>query len=499
MLNKPNRKAQIREEIKKSSRDAFILKEMKRLGMWPNDEDKPSLQEELITRRKEIQKEISDLSKKNRRYENREAELNKYKKQRLLDSREKQKLNKLKKKEAHENKQKERRESLGEDINYLGKRYSHQLKDKKCDIDVLSQHNLSHITDVKSLATTLKVSVYDLRFLCFDRKLSKQCHYISYGIKKKTGGIRKISAPKPKLKRAQRAILDEILYKLKPSEYAHGFTIQKSIVTNAKPHVGSDIVVNMDLKDFFPTIDYKRVFGFFKKIGFSSQLATILSLICTIPDYEIIKVHGAIWYLNNDQSRVLPQGAATSPMITNLICKRMDHRLAGIAQKLNFKYTRYADDLTFSGPVTSRSNINQLKWQVKSVIIDEDFVLHPKKTRVMVPGHRKEVTGIVVNEKLNISRKKLKAFRSLLYQIEKDGPKGKSWGDPKVDVLASIEGFARYIFMVNPEKGKPFMNQVSAIISKHRPKPKKVKNLNLVDKIKNTFSSKSKKSWWKFW
>ena len=489
MKDTPERRAALRAEIRKTSRDEFILKEMKRMGIWPNDQDKPTVQEAIIKRRSELREEIRDLNKKNKRYENREAELNKYKKNRLKQSREKQKLNKQKRADDREAKKVARREALGEDINYLGKRFSAQLKEKQCDADLLAKNNLGHITDVATLSEALKISVYDLRFLSFSRKLSKHCHYTSFGIKKKNGDIRKISAPKPKLKSAQRAILDSILYKMQPSTHAHGFLNNKSIVTNAKPHVSASVVVNMDLKDFFPTLDYPRVFGFFKKVGFSPQLSTILALICTIPDHEQLKVHGEIRYLNQD-SRRLPQGAATSPMLTNLICRRMDSRLAGIAKSLGFTFTRYADDLTFSGPTSCRKNINKLMWQVRSVIKDEDFKIHPDKTHVMVDGHRKEVTGIVVNDKLNISRKKLKAFKAVLFQIEKDGPNGKTWGDPQVDLFSSIEGFARYVHMVNPEKGKEFISRVAAITKKHNPRPKK--NFRRP-------SGDSDKPWWKFW
>ncbi|MEL6989339.1 MAG: reverse transcriptase domain-containing protein, partial [Bacteroidota bacterium] len=267
----PERRKQIREEIKKTSRQAFIMKEMKRLGFWPNTKDKPTLQEQLIERRTTLQQEIRELSKKNNRYENREAALNQYKKERLRKSKEQQKLNKQKRKEAHEAKQVQRREAMGKDIHYLGKRYSHLLKETQCDQDALAKNQLGHIHDVASLSNALGISVYDLRFLAYDRKLSKHSHYITYGIKKKSGGIRKISAPKPKLKKVQRAILENILYKMLPSKYAHGFVKDKSIVSNALPHMGSSIVINMDLQDFFPTIDYPRVFGFFKSIGFSPQ------------------------------------------------------------------------------------------------------------------------------------------------------------------------------------------------------------------------------------
>lgn len=492
------RRAQIRKQIRETSRDEFILSEMKRLGIWPENEERPQLAEHLIKRRGELQREIADLNKQQKIYDNKEAYLNKVRKERMKRSREQQRANRQKRIDTKLAKKNAKKMAMSKDIDYLGKVYSRQLQDKECDLEALAKNKLPIIQNVEGLAKELGVLVKDLRFLSYDRKLSKVSHYITYGIKKKSGGIRKISAPMPKLKRAQRAILDNLLSKLIIHPNAHGFAPSKSIVTNAKPHIGEDIIINMDLKDFFPTIDYKRVFGLYKKLGFSPQIATILSLICTMPEEEKIKVHGQVRYLNNGK-RFLPQGAPTSPMITNIICRRMDARMQGIATKLGFSYTRYADDMTFSGPKSIRSEVNKLLWQVKSVIKAEDFTIHPDKTKIMGNGQCKEVTGIVVNEKANISKKKLKAFRAVLFQIEKDGLEGKTWGEAP-DLLNSIQGYARYVHMVNPEKGKMFLKQVNAITKKYRPKKKKI----FQKKKTRTISTDGKaaggsKPWWKFW
>lgn len=495
----PQRRAQIRKQIKETSKDEFILSEMKRLGMWPENKEQPKLTEHIINRRGELQREITVLNKEQKIYEDKEAYLNKIRKERMKRSREQQKLNKQKRIDKKLAKKNAKKLAMANDINYIGKVYSRRLQEKECDLEALAKNKLPIIQDVIGLANELGVPVKDLRFLCYDRKLSKVSHYIQYGIKKKSGGIRKISAPKPKLKKTQRAILDKLLSRMIIHPKAHGFVPSKSIVTNAIPHIGEDIVINMDLKDFFPTIDYKRVFGMFHKLGFSPQISTILSLICTMPQEEKIKVHGQIRYLNNGK-RLLPQGAPTSPMITNIICRRMDARMEGIATNLGFTYTRYADDLTFSGLKSTRNKVNKLLWQVKSVIKAEDFKVHPSKTKIMSNGQCKEVTGIVVNKKANISKKKLKAFRALLFQLEKDGLEGKSWGEAP-DVLNSIQGYARYVYMVNPKKGKKYLAQVNTLTNKYRPKPKE--KIFTKQKTKPT-SDRTKagggdKSWWKFW
>ncbi len=483
-----SRKKEIRKEIRKSSRQEFILNEMKRLGFWPNDEDRPSLAEEHLQKQIKLSNEIRELSRKDKAFQNKDAVLKRFKKERLRKSREKQKENKEKREEERLERKAAWAKQQTKDIIYLGEKYSASLQNKTNDLETLQKNNLPKIQNVLELAKVLKTSINELRFLSYHRFVSKSSHYIRYAIPKKSGGVRKISAPQPRLKTVQRSILDELFSKLSVSEYAHGFLNQKSILTNATPHIKADLVVNMDLKDFFPTLDYKRINGLIRKLGFSDQIATVLSLICTEPVEEKVKIDGEIFYVNQGE-RVLPQGAPTSPMLTNVICFRLDQRMAGIARKLGFTYTRYADDMTFSGDEASRQNIKKLMWQTKAVIKDEGFNIHPKKTKIMSTGNRKEVTGIVVNEKTSIEKSKLKSFRALLYQIEKDGPVGKKWGTSS-DLMGSILGFARYIYMVDPVKGKKYLAQVEAIRKKHAPKKVKPSGIK---------KPEGGKPWWKFW
>lgn len=479
-LNNDERRQEIRDEIKASSKQEFILKEMKRLGFWPDDAQKPHLAETHIKRQSQLNTEIRELSKKNKAFENKEAVLLKLKKERMKRSRQQQKENKKRREEDRLAKKAEWKEKQAKDILYLGKPFTAALKNKTNDQEKLRKNKLPALQDVLELAEKLETTVSELRYLSFYRPLTKVSHYIRYAIPKKTGGLRHISAPMPRLKKVQRSILNNLLSNIPISDYAHGFVSDRSIVSNARPHIKADLVVNMDLKDFFPSLDFKRVCGLYRKLGFSDQIATVLALICTEPVEEKIKVDGEIFYLSEGE-RVLPQGSPCSPAITNIICRRLDQRMAGIGRKLGFTYTRYADDMTFSGSESNRNNIKKLMWQTQAVIKDEDFTLHPDKTRIMSNGARKEVTGIVVNEKANISRKKLKQFRALLFQIEKDGLKGKTWGNSD-DLLASIQGFARYVYMVDSVKGKKYLDQVQGIKNKFAPKPK-------VDK----------KPWWKFW
>jgi len=495
------RQKEVRSGIQKMGREGFVLSEMQRLGFWPKDSDKPSVAEQVVKRRHQLSQEIRDLAKKQKRFENKEAVLKAYRKERLRKSRELQKLNKAKRADARLAKKLEWKKKQAKDIIYLGEGVSGNLHKKENNLELLAKNHLPITQDVVGLATTLSTTVNELRFLSFQRSVYKKSHYMHYTIPKKAAGLRKISAPMPRLKKVQRAILDELLIKLENSNEAHGFITKRSIVTNANPHVGAEVVINMDLKDFFPSINHNRVYGLFKYLGYSDQISTILALICTQPSGEKVKLHGEEFYINST-SRVLPQGAPTSPAITNIICRKMDARLLGIAKSLGLKYTRYADDLTFSGPASVRRDLNKLFWRVKGVVKSEGFALHPKKTKIMSNGNRKEVTGVVVNEKPAVSRKKLKAFRALLYQIEKDGPKGKHWGSGP-DLMESILGYARFIYMVDPAKGKKFLAQVKAIRSKYKPKKAKLFFKPKAAPNPTGIPPKDKgdddKPWWKIW
>jgi RNA-directed DNA polymerase len=222
------------------------------------------------------------------------------------------------------------------------------------------------------------------------------------------------------------------------------------------------VAINLDLENFFPSISYRRVKGIFGSLGYSEAVSTIFGLICTESDLTQIEMDGRNYYIAQTE-RHLPQGAPSSPALTNILCRRLDRRLQGLANSRGFTYTRYADDLTFSttNPEKLR-DVGNILQGVGSIVAHEGLTVHPDKTRVLRQSQQQEVTGVVVNEKLNVDRATLKRFRATLYQIEKDGLAGKRWGKGE-DVLMSIEGFANYVAMVNPAKGIEFLAKVKQI------------------------------------
>jgi hypothetical protein len=200
-----------------------------------------------------------------------------------------------------------------------------------------------------------------------------------------------------------------------PHEAATGFVLEKSIVDNAKKHVGHHYVLNMDLKDFFHTFDKNRVkMGFmfkpFNLNGDKEPLAFLLASLCTHP-FEI----------DGEVKTVLPQGSPTSPTLTNILCKKLDRRLTGLANRFGATYTRYADDITFSSPHNIYTD-EAFNKELKRIIgEDQKLVINPKKTRLQKAGYRQEATGLIVNEKVNVRRRYVKQIRMWLYYWEKYG------------------------------------------------------------------------------
>lgn len=223
--------------------------------------------------------------------------------------------------------------------------------------------------------------------------------YRYFSIPKRRGGIREIASPYPSLLEVQYWILINILKNMEASQFAHGFLVGRSIVTNASLHLGSNHFLKMDLKDFFPSIRINRVISVFKHAGYKHNVALSFAQLCTLNGY-------------------LPQGAPTSPQLSNIIAKRLDYRLAGLAKCWNLTYTRYADDLAFSGNYISQSFISA----VNAIIIDERFNVNEDKTRLVRGKGKKIVTGISVSsDTLKLPKKTRRELRQEVHYLTVNG------------------------------------------------------------------------------
>lgn len=272
------------------------------------------------------------------------------------------------------------------------------------------------LTDAKRMLYGEECKPVQLKSLTYytDPSLCKW-RYKSFTIKKKSGEDRIIHAPAAGLTSILRVLNFVLQCIYMPHEAATGFVMDKSIVDNAKKHVGQNYVLNMDLKDFFHTFDRNRVkMGFiyepFNLNGDKEPLAFLLASLCTHP----IEIDGVV-------QTVLPQGSPTSPTITNILCKKLDRRLAGLAKRFGATYTRYADDITFSSQHNIYTN-EEFNKELKRIIeADQKLVINPKKTRLQKASYRQEATGLIVNDKVNVHKRYVKQIRMWLYYWENYG------------------------------------------------------------------------------
>ena len=238
--------------------------------------------------------------------------------------------------------------------------------------------------------------------------------YSHFAIPKRAGGVRFIAAPNPRLLYLQRQLLHVFSDMYKPRKPVHGFVPNRSAVSNAEEHINRNHVVNIDLKDFFPSITEDRVSGLLRVLGVPIDVrAAILSICCV--------------------NRQLPQGAPCSPILANMICLRMDRQLMGFCKTRRIRYTRYADDLTFSlyaaphqlfsdgVPNPGKLNLNQLSEELLTIISNNGFSPNEEKLRYFGPTSRKEVTGLVVTDRVNVPRRFVRTIRAILYDIETNG------------------------------------------------------------------------------
>ena len=248
-------------------------------------------------------------------------------------------------------------------------------------------------------------------------------HYRCLLVPKRRGGLRLIEAPMPRLKALQRRVLDGFLNTLPCHEAAHGFVPGRNVATHAAGHAGQEVVIRFDLRDFFPSIGRARVSATLRTLGFPDAVVERLVLLCLTrtppPVRERLREDGSIDFDGAKRlaSWHLPQGAPSSPALANLCAFPLDLRLDGLAHRLGARYSRYADDLVFSGPAALRRDQRVLRSWVEAIVEDEGFRLRHDKTRAMPSGGRQTVTGVVVNEKPNLAREDFDRLKAELHRL----------------------------------------------------------------------------------
>jgi RNA-directed DNA polymerase len=372
-----------------------------------------------------------------------------------LDQDERKRRKEQKQKEAAERKRRHAEEVAHRkqtDIVFLGRGVSGGLADRRANVEKLQRLQLPLLAAPADLAKALNITIPRLRWLAFHAETATVTHYVRFQVPKKSGGMRELSAPHHDLAAAQQWILMHVLEKIPTHDAAHGFVPGRGTMSNAVPHVGRATVINLDLKDFFPSITFPRVKGIFQDLGFSPAIATLLGLLCTECPRRKVEYNGKTYFVATGP-RGLPQGACTSPALSNLLARRLDSRLAGLAKKLGFTYTRYADDLTFSGDGPAAEKTAYLLARIRHIVADENLVMNEKKTRVQRPAKRQTVTGIVVNKRPNVPRHLAKRLRAILHQAKKNGLAAQN-REQRDNFEPWLSGMIAYVQMVNPERGK---------------------------------------------
>ena len=281
---------------------------------------------------------------------------------------------------------------------------------KKSDKEII--HHFSNLKALNDIASLLEVSCDKFKYILY--KTSRNNKYFNFTLPKRAGGSRLINAPHDDLKYLQKRLNEVLTLIYKPKRFVHGFATNRNVVTNAKPHTKRKYILNIDLQDFFPSINFGRVRGLFigKPYNLPKKVATIFSQIACI-DF-------------------LPQGSPSSSIISNMICGKLDSELSRFVSHNKSTYTRYADDISIS---TSRTNFPpeiataeneatvSLSDELNSIIERNGFKVNSGKTTLRKKVRRQEVTGLVVNVFPNVKREFIRKLRAMIYAWDEFGEK----------------------------------------------------------------------------
>ncbi|MEQ9379461.1 MAG: reverse transcriptase family protein [Pirellulales bacterium] len=300
----------------------------------------------------------------------------------------------------------------------------------------------------------------DLRSLESKQPRQRLRHYHYRPLAKNHGNIRLIESPKQRLKAVQHQIHTEILSHIPPHEAAHGFRRGRSIRTFAEPHTGKSVVLKLDLQDFFPSISFAWVQALFRTAGYPERVADSLAGLCTnatpLDTWENDQFPAALENIRRVRwlyaKPHLPQGAPTSPAIANLCAYWLDCRLFGLAHAAGAVYTRYADDLAFSGNESFARVAKRFQVHVCATAMEEGFQVHHRKTRVMRQGVCQRLAGVVVNKHLNLPRNDLDRLKATLTNCIRYGVKGQN-RTGHADFQGHLNGRISFVESINPSRG----------------------------------------------
>ncbi len=309
---------------------------------------------------------------------------------------------------------------------------------------------IPEITTLGDLADTLRLHPDDLGWL-ISRNAEHYRH--RWQTKPKSGRFRLIESPKVLLKFAQRQVLRKILHAIPPHEAARGFRAGCSVRDFVEPHTGKEIVIRFDLEDFFPSITAARILQIFLTAGYPETVARALTRLTThAAPLSVLEEKALAWPERRRHATPhLPQGAPTSPVLANLSAFRLDCRLAGLAKTAGADYTRYADDLLFSGGEDLARQARRFETGVGAIIIEEGFRPNHHKTRVLRQGQKQHAAGLVLNEKPNIDRREFDRLKAILTNCARHGPASQNL-ENHPDFAAHLQGKLAWVRFIHPGK-----------------------------------------------
>jgi hypothetical protein len=304
----------------------------------------------------------------------------------------------------------------------------------------------------------------DLRGLACRQLGSKLEHYRYRAVLKRSGRPRLIEAPKSRLKQIQRRLLADILALVPPHPAVHGFVAGRSIASFAAPHAGKRMLLRMDLRDFFPSIRAARIEAFFRTAGYPETVAAALTGLATnaaprgvwmglAHEYPAVGADPRlVEYARSLYGRPhLPQGAPTSPALANICFRRADLRLEALARSAGASYTRYADDLAFSGGDEFARGARRFAVHVAAIVSEEGFEVEHRKTRLAPASVRQRLAGVVVIERPSLPRAEIERLEAILTNCVRRGPEGENReGRPRF--REHLEGRIAFLRMLHPEK-----------------------------------------------
>lgn len=344
---------------------------------------------------------------------------------------------------------------------------------------VTNRWALPQLDDLASVAAFLDVTAAELDWFADPRRWARAAeeprlqHYRVSHRTAPSGAIRVLEAPKPRLRAIQRLLLDQVVSRIPPHDAARGFRPGGSVRSYAVPHAGRPIVLRLDLEAFFASVSVSRVYGIWRTAGYPEPVAHCLAGLttCVLPrsawravprpgEDELLDAH---WRLGRRLAAPhLPQGAPTSPALANLTAYGLDVRLTALARSWGGRFTRYADDLAFSGEAGWGHGTSRLLDAIEEIVRDEGFRLNPRKTGVMPRGGRQRLAGLVVNERPRVPREEVDLLRAILHNCRRHGPSTQN-RDQVPAFEEHLRGRVSWVAQHDPVRGARLLADLDAI------------------------------------